>query len=104
MTDTAAPEAPVSAPVETGEKIFRVPDDPVALFELQDELNNDNINIDARIARATEQKNTNNGRLAKIKEKLDTLDVADTKIKTAVNERLKGLEDTIANLKARFNL
>ena len=93
-----------TAACETGEKIFRVPDDPVALFELQEELNAENISIDARIARATEQKNTNNGRLAKISEKLGTLNVADEKIKAVVNDRLKGLESTIANLKARFNL
>lgn len=98
MSDTA------TAAPETGEKIFRVPDDPVALLELQDELTNENSNIEARIARATEQKATNIGRLAKIQEKLGTLNVADEKVKAVVANRVNSLEATIANLKAKFNL
>lgn len=98
MTDTA------TAAVEGADKIFRVPDDPVALLELQDELTQDNVNIDARIARATEQKSTNMGRLGKIQEKLGTLNVADEKVKAVVANRVSSLEATIANLKAKFSL
>ena len=91
----------VAAPVATeGKAIFRVPDDPAELLDLQEELTQDNINIDNRIARATEQKNNNIGRLARISEKLATIG----DIKVAVNAKLKSMEDAAARLKAKFGL
>lgn len=46
--------------------IVRVPDNPIKLLELKDELEKDNAAITARISRANEQFATNTARLAKI--------------------------------------
>lgn len=102
MTDVATPTAvaPDTASPEAGDKIFRVPDDPGELLDLQEELTKENANIDARITRAVDQKNNNIGRLARIQEKLDGLG----DIKIAVNAKLKTMEETAARLRAKFGL
>lgn len=60
-----------TATVETdGEKIIRVPDNPIKLLELREELEADNTKIRERIARAQDQLATNTARLSKINDRL----------------------------------
>lgn len=60
-----------TATVETdSEKIVRVPDNPIKLLELREELEADNTKIRERIARAQDQLATNTARLSKVNDRL----------------------------------
>ena len=95
-TNTATVEA-------DSEKIVRVPDNPIKLLELREELQADNQKIHERIARAQDQLATNTARLAKVNERLAEFEAkGGGDMKSAAAEFVKQEESKISETLKRM--
>ena len=94
------------------EAIVRVPDNPVELLALKEELEGDLVKIGGRIDRAVEQKNKAEQRLAKVNFRLDDFqkngggDMAKAAASfiASEEERIVKEQARMAALRARFGL
>lgn len=109
MSDTETAVVDTEADAES---IVRVPQNPVELLELQEELKKERVKIVNRIARAEEQLSNTDARLSKVNQRLNEfqatgggdLSKAASEYVTARAKKLEAEMASLSALRAKFNI